>query len=124
MLNQEGRRELRGIAASVPFKERRLLPLWTGRGFFPMPVDDQGSCTNQHILNFGRYHRYEDKEGRLFAVLCPERLSFDERHNSVNDTPPGSWEEKLSARKYERLQQDARRRLAEKQEKRQWGGSS
>jgi hypothetical protein len=109
------------------FKEpvsRMVLPIWNHSKFDSIMVDEPGSCTNQHILCYGKMHRYQDAKGRLIAVMCPERLTYDQKTALVQDQPPGSWESKLADRKIQKLTQEAeKRRRAAEAEKTQWKGN-
>ena len=91
-------------------RQRRVLPIWNHGEFMSIFVDDDGSCRDQHILCYGKHHRYQDEEGRLIAMMCPERLSWDQKSSIVEDTPPGSWNVKVAGRKIDKIAQDAEKR--------------
>lgn len=102
---------------------RWVLPVWNHVRFDSMPIDDPGSCHDQHILCYGKFHRYQDTEGRLIAILCPERLSYDQNQSKVQDDPPGSWEAKVAGAKVERLaQEQTKRRKEAEADKIRFGG--
>jgi hypothetical protein len=90
--------------------------MWEWRKFVAVWVDDDGTCRDQHVLVEGPWHRYQSADGQTWALRCPLKLTRDEQARVVDDIPPGSWEEKVAVQKQERLQQEARKRLAEKEE--------
>lgn len=88
--------------------------MWETSRFQIVFVDDQGSCTDQHILVEGPWHRYQDRKGNLYALRCPLKLSYDETARVIEDLPPGSWEAKMAGRKEEKLNAEADRKREEK----------
>lgn len=99
-------------------RERRVLPMWETSRFSIVFIDDKGSCSNQHVAVDGPWHRYQDKKGHLYALRCPLKLTRDEEARVVEDIPPGSWEEKVEARRQERLLDEQRRKAEEKASRR------
>ena len=98
--------------------------MWETSRFSIVFIDDQGSCRDQHIAVEGPWHRYQDKKGNLYALRCPLKLTRDEESRVIEDIPPGSWQERLEARRQEKLLAEAERKRAEKRERRTGGWSS
>lgn len=111
--------ELTPKASTKDFLSKRVLPMWEYSRFVVVPVDEEGSCRNQHILNTGKWHRYYDDRGRLCAARCPHLLSHDEKSRVIIDDPPGSWQEIMAGKTEERLRIEAAKRLAERQQAKQ-----
>lgn len=100
---------------------RWILPVWNHGDFLGIFVDDPGSCTNQHILCYGKQHRYQDEGGALYIMFCPERLTWEQKQSLVQDIPDGSWRVKVSARKVDMIEKDAEKRRKLMEEERMQG---